>query len=105
VYTILAEHVNRHRTVRRGWWFENFPSYAQIISASTTESSLTGKCQDSYNLSAQEQSLSSDVPVMGIQEDDSSNDEHNFFGLRHFAGFVTGEAVVVLPLRPSLRYC
>ena len=74
---------------------ENFPSYAQIISASTTDSALTGNAK-SYNLSAGTKFVS-DVPVMGIQEDDSSNDEHNFFGLRHFAGFVTGEAVVVLP--------
>ena len=73
----------------------NFPSYAQIISATTTESALTGNAK-SYNLSAGTKFVS-DVPVMGMQEDDSSNDEHNFFGLRHFAGFVTGEASVTLP--------
>ena len=55
----------------------NSPSYIQIISASTTESSLTGDAK-SYTLSAGTKFVS-DVPVMGMQEDDSSNDEHNFF--------------------------
>jgi len=73
----------------------NFPSYIQIVSATTVDSALTGIAK-SYNLDAGVKFVS-EVPVMGIQEDQSSNDEHNFFGLRHFGGLASGEAGVVLP--------
>ena len=72
----------------------DYPTKFQLISSTTTDSSLTGSAK-SYSLDAGMRFVS-EVPVGAIVEDDSSDNENNLFGLRYFGGFVSGAATVSL---------
>ena len=72
----------------------DFPTKVQVISNSTTDSGLTGSAK-SYDLTAGMRFVS-EVPVGAIVEDDSADNEENLFGLRTFAGFMTGAATVAV---------
>ena len=72
----------------------DFPTNFQLISNSTTDSNLTGSAK-SYDLTAGMRFVS-EVPVGAIVEDDSADNEENLFGLRTFAGFMTGTATVAV---------
>ena len=72
----------------------DFPTNFQLISNSTTDSNLTGSAK-SYDLTAGMRFVS-EVPVGAIVEDDSADNEENLFGLRTFAGFMTGTSVVAV---------
>ena len=72
----------------------DFPTNFQLISNSTTDSNLTGSAK-SYDLTAGMRWVS-EVPVGAIVEDDSADNEENLFGLRTFAGFMTGTSVVAV---------
>jgi len=72
----------------------DFPTNFQLISNSTTDSNLTGSAK-SYDLTAGMRFVS-EVPVGAILEDDSADNEENLFGLRNFAGFMTGTSVVAV---------
>ena len=72
----------------------DFPTKFQLISNSTTDSNLTGSAK-SYDLTAGMRFVS-EVPVGAIVEDDSADNEENLFGLRTFAGFMTGTATVAV---------
>ena len=72
----------------------DYPTKFQLISSTTTDSSLTGSAK-SYSLDAGMRFVS-EVPVGAVVEDDSSDNENNLFGLRYFGGFVSGAATVSL---------
>ena len=72
----------------------DFPTKVQVISHSTTDGNLTGSAK-SYDLTAGMRFVS-EVPVGAIVEDDSDDNEENLFGLRTFAGFMTGTATVAV---------
>ena len=70
----------------------DYPTKFQLISSTTTDSSLTGNAK-SYALTAGMRFVS-EVPVGAIVEDDSADNENNLLGLRNFGGFLTGTATV-----------
>ena len=65
----------------------DFPTKFQLISSTTTDSSLTGSAKP-YSLDAGMRFVS-EVPVGAIVEDDSTDNENNLFGLRYFGGLVS----------------
>ena len=72
----------------------DYPTKFQLISSTTTDSSLTGNAK-SYALTAGMRFVS-EVPVGAIVEDDSADNENNLFGLRYFGGSVSGAASITL---------